>query len=346
METLNAIRELLDIPVPLRNRGILPASLVQAYDILSDGIRGFRKKISLPDPWGTVKDSLDIIWLCADSDNPAVFWTKNSFQCTCTGNTVNLTVKYMRRSKAEEYAGRLLDAVEEVDRAASAARGDALTLALSVHDYLASKIVYDPKGPMCHSAAGALLEGRAVCSGISAAASLMLNRAGVRCETVFGKVRGRDDIWHSWNRVCDGKGLMHMDITNDMKSQVGFVSHKYFLLNREKAVRALSWVDDGEEPSDFDYFRRAGRYAGSAGEAERIMTECAERGIYSAEMAVDPGLAEKQLVDSIGAAYGPYCRGAPVTYRFDRKMDVFSYEVDGTAARKKPDGEQGTFICN
>lgn len=324
---MKAINELLNIPVPSRNRYLLPASMLSAYDSLTEGIRNFKKYICLQDPCGDVERNLNLLLSFVVNDNPAAFWVGESYRYSLSDGTIDLIVDYIPKSESEEYAEKLINVVKKVDSVTEVTR-DVPSVAVSVHDYLASTIIYDLNATLCHTAVGALLQGRAVCDGIAAATSLMLNHAGIKCETMSGKFRGSSEVWHAWNRVFCKDGTMHMDVTNDLQSKLGYVSHKYFFLSKEKAIKILSWMDDQEHNSDFDYYSRVGRYAESIGDVEKIMSDCAGRGISVAEMGVNSCLSEEQLLDSVVTTYAPFRDNLSITYQLDRELNVFTYMVN------------------
>lgn len=81
-----------------------------------------------------------------------------------------------------------------------------------------------------HYAYGALVEGRAVCQGYSAAFAYVCRKADIKCVTVYGTSRGEN---HSWNKVmCDGKWY-NVDLTWDdaVSNFKGGVTHNYFMLS-------------------------------------------------------------------------------------------------------------------
>ncbi len=84
-----------------------------------------------------------------------------------------------------------------------------------VHDYLVDTVTYDMAAKNAFTAAGALVDGRAVCQGISMAALFLLNSLGVDTGMVTGSLNESPETGHGWNIVwLDGE--YHLDVTHDI----------------------------------------------------------------------------------------------------------------------------------
>lgn len=100
---------------------------------------------------------------------------------------------------------------------------------LEVHDYIALHTDYDPsKKPKRRSftAYGALISGKAVCSGYSTACELLLSSVGIKSKIVTSNVMD-----HAWNIVKLGNKWYHLDITWDDPyiNKKNYVSYQFFL---------------------------------------------------------------------------------------------------------------------
>lgn len=82
------------------------------------------------------------------------------------------------------------------------------------------------RGKGCHYESGCLLYNRAVCSGISQAYALLLNRAGVECKCISGVSYGMD---HAWNIVKIGKYWYHVDLTWDLLFKAAHGKYAWFM---------------------------------------------------------------------------------------------------------------------
>lgn len=113
---------------------------------------------------------------------------------------------------------------------------------LFVHDYLIDNITYESNYTedneftrSCHSAYGALINGRAVCDGYSEAFELIMDQLGIDCMVVSSSAMN-----HAWNLVkVDGKWY-HIDLTHDDPivnrlghDLYGTVKHDNFLMSDE-----------------------------------------------------------------------------------------------------------------
>lgn len=99
----------------------------------------------------------------------------------------------------------------------------------SVHNYIALHTDYDQaKHPKrkSYTAYGALVNGKAVCSGYSTACELLLKTAGVPCRIITS-----NKMDHAWNIVKLKGKWYHMDITWDdpYVNKKNYVSYRFFL---------------------------------------------------------------------------------------------------------------------
>ena len=115
--------------------------------------------------------------------------------------------------------------------------------ALLVHDRLVTHCEYVDGLLLSPTMAGALAEGKAVCSGYARAYKYMMNELGIECTLC-----GSDALNHEWNIIkIDGKPY-HVDTTWDdpVYDRYGYVSHDNFLRST-KGIKGT-----GHNASDFD----------------------------------------------------------------------------------------------
>lgn len=102
------------------------------------------------------------------------------------------------------------------------------------HNYLASTITYYNnenanvvERSYIQTAYGALINQKCVCQGYAEAYKRILNRLGITCEVLCGKMKG-ENSYHAWNIVSfDEKDYYQVDVTWDSIGG-GRVSHEYF----------------------------------------------------------------------------------------------------------------------
>ena len=118
-----------------------------------------------------------------------------------------------------------------------------------------------------------------------------------------------------------------MDTTNDLKMNHGIVSHKYFLINEQKAHKVLSWMGEVGEPSAFDYYSCTNSHIHTVSEMNSTVAEYASKGIHAAELSINPDILCEQLLESLYAAYAPALGDIEISYTYDRQLNVFSYDI-------------------
>ena len=117
---------------------------------------------------------------------------------------------------------------------------------LSIHRQLAFRVTYDGDGARPHCAAGALIDGRAVCDGYAKAFYLLCEREGIPCVIVAGvaKQNGKSEP-HAWNYVQMEDGLWYgVDTTWD---DVGHTATcDYFLVGAAESSFLETHVPSGK----------------------------------------------------------------------------------------------------
>ncbi len=100
----------------------------------------------------------------------------------------------------------------------------------SAHDWLCEQVVYTSDAPRAHEAAGALLDGQAVCDGYAKAFKLICDELEIPCIIVAGTAyqNGSEEL-HAWNYVCMENGKWYgVDATWD--DGTGGITASYFLV--------------------------------------------------------------------------------------------------------------------
>lgn len=106
---------------------------------------------------------------------------------------------------------------------------------LAIHDYIINSTSYDydslthnPNNNAIYTAAGALLNHRAVCEGYSEACMLLLNLCHINSKIVYGS---SDTTNHAWNLVELDNKWYHLDVTFDDP----------LVLNNNQRIETLSY---------------------------------------------------------------------------------------------------------
>ena len=133
----------------------------------------------------------------------------------------------------------------------------------AIHDYIITHCEYDTahkgKGEgVWQTAYGALINGKAICSGYADAFLLLMNTLNIPCQSIGGTT---SEGHHGWNLVQVDGNWYHIDLTFDDPLFKGtpvtgriksFVSYEYFLVNDKKMKQEgrmwhLEWLGEGYE---------------------------------------------------------------------------------------------------
>lgn len=103
---------------------------------------------------------------------------------------------------------------------------------LALHDHVCDTVTYGGDTEMAHTAAGALLEGRATCEGYAQAITLLYRMAGIPCGVVTGEATDSagDTARHAWN-IADMDGFTLIDATWNDQEHLGLNTHWYYGLS-------------------------------------------------------------------------------------------------------------------
>ncbi|MBR5498034.1 MAG: hypothetical protein IKV76_08660 [Clostridia bacterium] len=111
--------------------------------------------------------------------------------------------------------------------------GDEVDKELYIHDYIVKNCEYS-ESPNSSNAYGCLIEKKAVCSGYSRAAMILLKKAGIESTVISGTgiTAENEKISHMWNIVWLNNEPYHLDVTWDdpVSQSEGFISHLFFNL--------------------------------------------------------------------------------------------------------------------
>lgn len=135
-----------------------------------------------------------------------------------------------------ELEKKVQDIAWEIDKTCRTDR----ELLLRISEYLQKNVKYDYEtfekytttGEIvnfkAYEAYGALLEGKAVCEGISRAYALIAQQLGFKCFVVHGVADGiRGEGGHAWNIVEYEKEFYHIDVTFDISMYEAYEKYSY-----------------------------------------------------------------------------------------------------------------------
>jgi len=199
-----------------QSRGLLDEAQKQLYDILKTALMDLEDEVIVRRVGYTESDFRKVIW-CIMQDNPDLFWVDwPAMTATVVGGVLMISSKYIFESSELALKKQLLDArCLEIVNLANQSVLDDFSKALFVHDYLIKNVKYNENGPPeMHSAYGAIVSGEAVCDGFAHAFQYIIQKLGVECLYVEGRISGgAPDIGHAWNIVKIDDIYCHVDTT-------------------------------------------------------------------------------------------------------------------------------------
>ena len=238
----------------------------------------------------------------------------------------------------------LVTAIEKINLLNPLSNFDKL---ICIYEYLQDSVTYDSKeleaccrlgkslNPMSHNAYGALVNNTGVCDGISAAFSLLAQKMGFECSTVFGKAAFRTSGFseHAWNVIKIADNFYHIDATWDLnhKAQINEYSYEYFCVNDDSISRDHDW-DISTTPActreDMSFYLRNNCFANNLTQLEDIFARFAKSRLNIVRAKIADGIAIPEPEDQylgkclikVVASVG---RTAAITYAWNSNSRCF-----------------------
>ena len=225
-----------DIPIVFRE----PLSFSfphEKADIAEDIVRGAIGSIVQPALDALVYDHPNISWIAMEKGKGSTFRISSRKQTDANGD-VTICIKMMTFQMVYED-GLTEDGIVQDELAMKAAAmfaGMPITEKSSryeklviLQEYLCRSVIYESEALRAHDAAGALLDGRAVCDGYAKAFKLLCDAYDIPCLIVPGTAtqNGKSEP-HAWNYVQMENGEWYaVDVTWDDHEDI---TKQYFLV--------------------------------------------------------------------------------------------------------------------
>lgn len=263
----------------------------KAYTAVKESISSFPKEILTP---SLTEDQLNRVLNALICDDPMLFMF-NTCTLDITGATALFRPDY--DMSLEEYTRYVQDIEAVLTQAlAFAPQGDEFEKELFCHDYIVNSCEYSdteliPEG----NVVGALIEGKAKCSGYAKAFKLLLSRLGIESVLVSGTATDYSGAAqsHMWNAVRIDNSWCYTDPTwNDpiTDSDDKSCRHVFFNMNEEMLRRTHSNFDFNYDcdSSSLYYYIRYNAYFDSCDSSRHpqmaaIIAAVADRGEAKAE---------------------------------------------------------------
>ena len=192
----------------------------ELYDSLYFAALKGKTEVAIKENTFTV-DEASVVYSLMRNDHPEMIWIDPGFGYYTYGEKIiSLLPKYNELFENEKEIEKFDKAVKKLIAGVGGSDRD---IALTLHDRLCERVVYDITADHCHDAYGAIVESAAVCEGYSRAYQYLLSLCGVEATTVVGEAGGEG---HAWNLVdMDGSWTL-VDVTWD--SDEKNLYHGYF----------------------------------------------------------------------------------------------------------------------
>lgn len=240
----------------------------RAYQAMRDGVLAYREHIKL---FGVTEAEVGEAYEAVRRGTPEAFWIDGYF-LRCVSFEGRIWEVGPRYRLAREDAARMLAEMEERTRPlldALAALPSPEQRVQAAHHALILNVDYsDTDDPLESTAAGALVEGKALCGGFALAFKYLMDRLEVPCIVMRGTAAStaeRNDVeLHAWNVVqLDGRWT-HVDVTYDLAATVDkrHPHLAYLGTSDEEIARTHDWERDAfpAAPLSLECYRRRGRY--------------------------------------------------------------------------------------
>lgn len=217
-------------------RSTLNTNEQKAYDKILEGLFDFSDNISI---FGVSADSIQSIFDKIKQDVPGLFFVENAyFQYMPLTRLASVIPKY-RFTREQTNATILAVCTKCRNILRDVYSMTALEKEKVIHDYFCKNVVYDNAfSTSSFECVGPLLFGKGVCEGISRAAKMLFDFAGVKSMVVHGESNQQQGATnslsnlHAWNMVNIDGDFYHLDITFDLTVQAfGVVRYDYFNLS-------------------------------------------------------------------------------------------------------------------
>jgi len=198
--------------------------------------------------------------------------------------TYDMYVKVAAAYKNKDASGLSEEEKQVYDKAADIIKnavpkgGTAFEKELAVHDYIAGAVAYDAEqGEESFGVYGALIKGKAVCSGYAQSFKMIMNMLGAECLLVTGEA---DGTGHAWNLISLNGEWYHVDVTWDDADDAQ-LTRRYMNVSDEIMSYDHTWNSGNYKKADhmkYNYYKYTGKEIFSAKQLSKEMTAAYNKG--------------------------------------------------------------------
>lgn len=204
---------------------------------------------------------------------------------------IHAQTSQLAKSRLNASDLKLLNTAQQIVSQITTAQMSNYDKELAIHDYIINSTSYDydsltqnTDNDAIYTAAGALLNHRAVCEGYSEACMLLLNLCNINSKIVYGS---SDTTNHAWNLVEIDNKWYHLDVTFDdplsfnNDQRIETLSYNYFNITDEMIKQDHKW-DRKKYPQassmEQNYFYKLNLIANSYNEFKNIVLSEIQKG--------------------------------------------------------------------
>ncbi len=248
-----------ETPLSTKNFDMLNNKEKKAYINIHSKIKNHPEYIRIP---VLTNKEFNNVFFAVKNDNPDILCFPDSCNMVSFLNTSFIQLNYIHDSVTCE--NMMFELNNLTDKIISEINYDSeFDKELYIHDYIVKNCEYS-ESTNASNAYGCLIDKKAICSGYSRAAMILLNKAGIDTMVISGTGISSENekISHMWNIVWLENEPYHLDITWDdpVSESDDFISHLFFnLTNKQISVdhTDLSFNIQSVK-STYNYFEKKG----------------------------------------------------------------------------------------
>lgn len=238
----------------------LNSSQKKYYRVIGNGIMNLEENITIEvtkeEDYDEFKNNIEIALSAFFNDHPEIFYIDDKYEISLIDGIaikiLKLKLNYVSNDKDEikEMEEELENQINMISAKVKSYTSD-YEKELYIHDYIAANIEYyaydnyDDIPTIKHTAYGALVEGTAVCDGITKAFQLILNDNNIENIFVTGST---ENIAHAWCKVKIDNDYYNVDLTSDKTlnaTNSNLIIHSYFNITDQELLRTHT-IDKNE----------------------------------------------------------------------------------------------------
>ncbi len=256
-----------------------------AYDKITQGLMSFSSSIAIS---GVDAQQIKDIYQKIVHDNSFLFYVEHvTSSRTLFFNNTSLVPKY--RFDKKKANDTLLAVIKKAKEIMNGCENESETQKEKrIHDYFCTNIVYDDAfADSSYECVGPLLFGKGVCEGISKAAKLLFDIAGIQSMVLHGESTQEQfasvakDNLHAWNMVRVGGAFYHLDITFDLTIKThGITRYDYFNLSDEEIQKdhKLTIKNMPVCTNSANYYTAESMYMNTTNDYKNYLAHCLKKG--------------------------------------------------------------------